>query len=95
MRGGYKDADGKSVVMDDFRFSVNTQEKDGWPPETWIGSADDFSLILQRCDYLIVWSDGEFWELYGDSVRRSALKGVWKLDNDRLVRFNPEQLPET
>ena len=76
-------------------MSVNTEEKDGWPPETWIGSADDFSLILQSCDYLIVWSDGEFWELYGDSVRRSALKAVWKLDNDRLVRFDPERLSET
>ena len=76
-------------------FSVNTEKQDGWPPETWIGSADDFSLILQSCDYLIVWNDDEFWELYGDSVRRSALKAVWKLDNDRLVRFDPERLPET
>lgn len=76
-------------------FSVNTEKKDGWPPETWIGSADDFSLILQSCDYLIVWNDDEFWELYGDSVRRSALKAVWKLDNDRLVRFDPERLSET
>lgn len=76
-------------------FSVNTEKKYGWPIETWIGSARDFSLILQRCDYLIVWNDDEFWELYGDSVRRSALKAVWKLDNDRLVRFDPERLSET
>ena len=76
-------------------MSVNTEEKDGWPPETWIGSADDFSLILQQCDYLIVWSDAEFLDLYGDSVRRSALKAVWMQDNDRFVRFSPERLPKT
>ena len=76
-------------------FSVHTEEKDGWPPQTWIVSEDDFGLTLQGYDYLIVWNDDEFWELYGDSVRRSALKAVWKLDNDRLVRFDPERLSET
>ena len=76
-------------------FSVHTEKKDGWSPLTRIVSADDFGLILSRFDYLIVWNDEEFWELYGDSVRRSALKAVWKLDNDRLVRFDPERLSET
>ena len=76
-------------------FSVHTEKKDGWSPLTWIVSADDFGLTLSRFSYLIVWNDEEFWELYGDSVRRSALKAVWKLDNDRLVRFDPERLPET
>ena len=76
-------------------FSVHTEKKDGWSPLTWIVSGDDFGLTLQGFDYLIVWNDDEFWELYGDSVRRSALKAVWKLDNDRLVRFDPERLSET
>ena len=76
-------------------FSVHTEKKDGSSPLTWIVSADDFGLTLSRFDYLIVWNDDEFWELYGDSVRRSALKAVWKLDNDRLVRFDPERLSET
>ena len=48
-----------------------------------------------RIWFRIVWNDDEFWDLYGDSVRRFALKAVWKLDNDRLVRFDPERLSET
>ena len=75
-------------------FSVNTEDKDGWPPQTWIGSAEDFGLVLQRCDYLIVWNNSEFWDLYGDVVRRSTLKDIWILDNDRLVRFDPGRLRE-
>ena len=76
----------------DHIFSVNIEEKDGWSPETSIVSAEDFDLVLQRCDYLIVWNDGEFWDLYGDVVRQSALKDIWKLDNDRLVKLDHGQL---
>ncbi len=72
-------------------FSVNTEEKDGWPPETWIVSAKDFGLVLQKYDYLIIWNDSEFWDLYGDVVRRSTLKDIWILDNDRLVKFDHGQ----
>ena len=75
----------------DHIFSVNTEEKDGWPPETYIVSAEDFGLILQRCDALIVLKDDEFWDLYGDVVRRSTLKDIWKLDNDRLVKLDHGQ----
>ena len=78
-----------------FPFSVHTEKRTAGSLLTWIVSADDFGLTLSRVDYLIVWNDDEFWELYGDSVRRSALKAVWKLDNDRLVRFDPERLSET
>ncbi len=66
--------------------SVNTEKKDDWPHQTWIGSAEDFGLKLQRNDYLIVLKDDEFWDLYGDVVNHSALKAIWRLDNERLVR---------
>ena len=68
-------------------FSVNTEEKDGWPPETWTVSAKDFGLVLQKYDYLIIWNDSEFWDLYGDVVRRSTLKDIWILSNGRLVKL--------
>ena len=73
-------------------FSVNTEEKDNWPPETRIVSAEDFGRILQKCDYLIVWNDAEFWELYGDEVKSSKLKAVWKLADDLLVKLDPVRL---
>lgn len=66
--------------------SVNTEKKDDWPMQTWIGSAEDFGLILQKCDYLIVLKDDEFWDMFGDVVNYSALKSIWRLDNERLVR---------
>lgn len=68
-------------------FSLLPERKEGWPPETQEVSPDELGAIIRdrKIDYLVVWNDGEFWESYGDVVRRSGLKGIWHLQDGELV----------
>ena len=65
-----------------YGYSVSTRERKDWEPWLWVASPEDFSRILQDMDYLIVWNDTEFFEMYGDVVERSELKAIWKPTTD-------------
>ena len=71
-----------------YGYSVSIEERKDWEPWLWIASPEDFSRILQDVDYLIVWNDTEFFEMYGDVVERSKLKAIWKPATDgRLEKY--------
>ena len=62
--------------------SVSTRGRKDWEPWVWVASQEDFRKILQDIDYLIVWNDTEFFEMYGDVVQRSELRAIWKPTTD-------------
>ena len=71
-----------------YGYSVSTRERKDWEPWLWIASPGDLGRILSDMDYLVVWNDTEFFEMYGDVVERSKLKAIWKPAADgRLEKY--------
>ena len=69
-------------------YSVSTTYRKDWEPWLWVASQEDFGRTLSNVDYLVVWNDTEFFEMYGDAVERSKLKAVWRPATDgRLEKY--------
>ena len=72
--------------------SVHPERRDDWGMWQWTFSAKQFGRELREYDYLVVWNDTDFWEWYGDVVKRSQLKAVWALNEDRLAKINVDTI---
>ena len=65
-----------------YGYSINTTKREDWEPWLWVALQEDFGKVLQKVDYLIVWNDTEFFEMYGNVIEDSQLKAIWKPASD-------------
>ncbi|TXN37619.1 hypothetical protein FVB32_04845 [Flagellimonas hymeniacidonis] len=58
--------------------------------KTRLTSTKEFYKLLREYDYIVIWNDKDFWESYGNMIKKSNIKGIWKLENKRkFVKINP------
>lgn len=72
--------------------SVHPEWRDDWGIWQAHFSPNNFGRLLREYDYLVIWNDTAFWERYGDAVKRSQLKAVWALNDDRLAKINVDTI---
>lgn len=89
MNSEYPIMEGLHVQFKYLAFPLNVSS--GWsyhPKEkinlkTSVTSVKEFGKILKDYDYIVIWNDKDFWEHYGNIVRASNVKSVWKIQNKR------------